>query len=246
MNPAENDPLRPLRVRLVVTNAVVEARLRFLRNVYGILCAQLLVTMITSAVICKLGIVWMNHYRSGVDAAMFVCFSGWLVFAVRSEPLRKFPANYIALLLCTLICSLMIGRLSLAFTLHGILFAVGTTWVILLYMTIIAWMSSTDLTGLRPFVDVAGCAIVMTLLGLPVRTSWIGHFELVNALVYGTYGLLFAFYVVFDAQRMLGGFGGHRISFDIDEVVFAAVSVYLDILGLLVSFLELMGERKFA
>eukprot|EP00927_Polykrikos_kofoidii_P044366 TRINITY_DN3834_c0_g2_i1.p1 TRINITY_DN3834_c0_g2~~TRINITY_DN3834_c0_g2_i1.p1 ORF type:complete len:245 (+),score=23.74 TRINITY_DN3834_c0_g2_i1:90-824(+) len=244
MDPGENDPLRSLRVRLLVMNVSAEARLCFLRNVYGILCAQLLVTMLTSAVICKLGLVWMNHHRLGVDLALVAFYCGWVVFGLRD--LRKFPTNYIALLMCTITSSLMIGRLSVAVTWHGILFAVGTTWGIMFSMTITAWRCSTDLSDWKPFVEVTRIAIIMTMLGFAVRTSCIGHLELLKALVYGTCGLLFAFYVVFDTQRMLGDFGGHRFSFSIDDVVFAAVSIYVDILGLFVSFLELLGERKFA
>ena len=56
--------------------------------------------------------------------------------------------------------------------------------------------------------------------------------------------LLFSFFVIFDTQLMLGRWGGHELEFDLDDYVFAAMNLYLDILNLFINILQLLGNRN--
>lgn len=40
---------------------------------------------------------------------------------------------------------------------------------------------------------------------------------------------VFAFYIVYDTQLMLGSWGGHKVEFSVDDYVFAAINLYLDL-----------------
>eukprot|EP00438_Fugacium_kawagutii_P011117 Skav203188 [mRNA] locus=scaffold39:361567:361815:+ [translate_table: standard] len=55
---------------------------------------------------------------------------------------------------------------------------------------------------------------------------------------------VFAFYIVFDTQLMLGSWGGHKLQFDIDDYAFAALNLYLDIINLFLYILEIVGTRE--
>jgi len=56
--------------------------------------------------------------------------------------------------------------------------------------------------------------------------------------------LLFTFYIVFDTQLLIGEYGGHKVQFGIDDYVFAALNLYLDIINLFLHILSLFGERR--
>ena len=55
---------------------------------------------------------------------------------------------------------------------------------------------------------------------------------------------LFAFYIVFDTQMMLGSWGGHKVEFSIDDYAFAALNLYLDIINFFLYILEIVGTRE--
>lgn len=54
---------------------------------------------------------------------------------------------------------------------------------------------------------------------------------------------VFAFYIVYDTQLMLGSWGGHKVEFSVDDYVFAAINLYLDLINLFQYILELIGTR---
>jgi protein lifeguard len=61
-------------------------------------------------------------------------------------------------------------------------------------------------------------------------------------LVYACAGaLIMSFCIVYDTQLMIGG--RHKYSFDEDDYIFAALSLYLDIINLFLYILELIGKK---
>ena len=55
--------------------------------------------------------------------------------------------------------------------------------------------------------------------------------------------LLFSFYIVYDTQLIVGG-KHNAIRFSIDDYVFAALNLYMDIINLFIMLLRLFGERR--
>jgi len=63
---------------------------------------------------------------------------------------------------------------------------------------------------------------LLSLCGLPVRGAM---------MLYDLAGImLFTFYIEYETQLILGG--AHSVSFDIDEYVFAALNLYLDMINM--------------
>ena len=58
----------------------------------------------------------------------------------------------------------------------------------------------------------------------------------------GTGALLFGGYIVYDTQLIIGG--KHRNKFAIDDYVFAAINIYLDVINEFLYLLELFGDRR--
>jgi len=53
-----------------------------------------------------------------------------------------------------------------------------------------------------------------------------------NFMYCGCGALLFSFYIVYDTQKMLGSYGGHKVQFSVDDYCFAALNLYLDVINL--------------
>ena len=59
----------------------------------------------------------------------------------------------------------------------------------------------------------------------------------------GCGAVLFSFYIIFDTQMIVKG-NHNRYSYDIDDYVFAALSIYLDIVNLFFFLLQILGNRR--
>jgi len=225
----------------LVKDCEVEVRRGFIRKVYGILSAQLLLTVLIAAPLRSMGMdtamtmplfVIMNVALLGTMCAMCCC----------QEALRRFPTNYIFLLVLTTAMGVLVGFSCQPFSWDTILLSAGVTMGIFLCMTIYAFTTKTDFTGYGPYLFGALAALMcfgfvlsmLSMCGVGVKLAHV---------VYDLIGvLLFTFYIVFDTQLIIGG--GHSHQFSIDDYVFAAVQLYLDIINLFLHLLSLFGDRS--
>eukprot|EP00927_Polykrikos_kofoidii_P058227 TRINITY_DN5260_c0_g2_i3.p1 TRINITY_DN5260_c0_g2~~TRINITY_DN5260_c0_g2_i3.p1 ORF type:complete len:245 (+),score=27.83 TRINITY_DN5260_c0_g2_i3:101-835(+) len=244
MNRSEATPLQPQGTNTLMRNATVEVRLSFVRKVYCILCAQMGLTIVISALIYRLGLVWVQQHS---ELAIFAAVSlvGTMSFWVCCQRVvAQFPMNYIVLLILTASMSVLVGITSALYTWQNLLLAATMTCATFAGMTLYAWTTSTDFTGFHPYLFVALCA--MTVFGSTLTLmSWAGvRFDWAHMLYSFAGVLVFMFFIVYDTQLMLGELGGHRRAFSIDDYVAATLSLYLDIVNLFIHLLRLMGKRK--
>merc|ERR1719379_1506895 len=148
------------------------------------------------------------------------------------ETLRKFPNNYIFLAVITVCLSVIVGFTSARYTWQSVVLCAGITAFIFIGMTVFAWTTKTDFTGAGPYIFAAMLCLmcfgfflgIMSLCGMNVKWGY---------MLYNIAGVfLFTFFIVFDTQRIMGELGGHKYSFGIDDYVFAALNLYLDIIEL--------------
>lgn len=228
--------------------AGVEVRRGFLRKVYGLLSLQLVVTVLIAAQIVVL---------AGSDPTAWVESHGWLLWVSVAgtisvmcaslccrEATRSFPTNYIILFSFTAFESILIGLVSAMFTPQSVLLAAGATALLFGVLTGYAMLTKTDFTGCGPYIF-AGLTVMLIfglvlmllpLFGVPIS---------VTTVMYDCLGvILFSFCIIFDTQMMLGEWGGYRVAISVDEYVFAALNLYLDILNIFLHFLSLFGERR--
>mmetsp|Transcript_7543 Transcript_7543/g.16405 ORF Transcript_7543/g.16405 Transcript_7543/m.16405 type:complete len:255 (-) Transcript_7543:77-841(-) len=233
-----------------VKNASTDVRMGFVRKVYGILSAELLLTVLIAAPICKMG-------QDAKDIDQWAADNSWMLYMSMAGlmatmcsmfccmgALRTYPTNYIFLVVITGCISVLVGFSSALYTWQSVVLASGLTVAIFLAMTAYAWNSKTDFTGYGPYLFGALCSMMifgfalMIMGACGVSIQW-------GMMLYDFFGvLLFTFYIVFDTQLILGEYGGHKNQFSIDDYVFAALNLYLDIINLFLHILALLGERR--
>eukprot|EP00928_Gymnodinium_smaydae_P073436 TRINITY_DN56645_c0_g1_i1.p2 TRINITY_DN56645_c0_g1~~TRINITY_DN56645_c0_g1_i1.p2 ORF type:complete len:243 (+),score=64.25 TRINITY_DN56645_c0_g1_i1:73-801(+) len=242
MQARENTPLNARSV--LVKDASVEIRLGFIRKVYSLLTAQLLLTCAIAAPICTLGPVWAasNQWLLAVSmVVMMVTFCSMMCFAGK---LRSYPTNYIFLFLITSAMSVLVGFTSAMYTWQSVILAAGITTGIFLLMTVYAWNTTQDFTGMGPYLMAAFFSLMMFGFALGIMRMCGVQVQGAMMMYDVCAVMLFTFYIVFDTQLIMGEYGGHKNGFSVDDYVFAALQLYLDIINLFLHILKLVGERR--
>jgi hypothetical protein len=228
-----------------VKNATTEVRIGFVRKVYGILAAQLALTVVIAYPLAVMSPKEAVSRQPILIAASLVLVMTMCAMCCCADMLRKFPTNYIFLLVLTSAMGVIVGFTSAMYTPQSVILAAGVTFVIFICMTIYAWTSKTDFTGMGPYLFAAllvlcvfGFVISIMSMFMPGKIDWL-------IMLYDIIGvMLFTFYIVYDTQLILGEWGGHKCQFGIDDYCFAALNLYLDIINLFLHVLSLLGERR--
>lgn len=231
----------------LVEDADVEIRRGFVRKVFGILGAQLALTFGVIMLFSMNGPVQRYVDMRDPEAhqwpfilAMIVGIGCLLTLSCCSHQARVYPNNYVFLGIFTLAESVMLGVVCAAYALESILIAVGVTAVLTAGLVAYATTTKRDFTGAGPYLFMA--LWLMLIYGLILS-----FFPVLRGSVQTAYSLIgvviFSFYVVFDVQLILGG-KHSKYRFGVDEFVFAALNVYLDIVNLFLYFLQLFGRER--
>jgi len=210
----------------------------FIKKVYGILTLQLVITVglmclsLTNAAKTWLinpnnfWLFWVSFALSIVIIIPLICFKSIA---------RKVPMNYVLLILWTVCESIMLSYCC-AMTEPKIVMLAGVmTVAITVALTIYACTTKTDFTMCGGLLF---CLTAMLIV-------W-GIFSMIFGVIFNTLycilGLLvFSIYLIYDTQLVLGKFG---VEFQIDDYVYAALSIYLDIIQIFLFLLRLLSSRN--
>ena len=156
-----------------------------------------------------------------------------------SEVARTVPYNYIFLVLVTVCEAVVVGFISAMYTAESVLLATVLTAGIFIGLTMYAMTTKSDFTGMGGYLMAALLGLIlMSFVCLFFPYSSMGH-----KILAGIGAILFSFYIVYDTQLMVGG-KHHKHQFSVDDYVFAALNIYLDIINLFLYLLELFGQRQ--
>lgn len=115
--------------------------------------------------------------------------------------------------------------------------AVSITAFVCFGLTIFAFQTKWDFTVLRGVLMVL--LIVLIIFGF---VAMFVHTKMIT-LIYASCGaLLFSFYLIYDTQMMMGG--NHKYSISPEEYVFAALTLYLDIINIFLYILQIIGATR--
>ena len=214
-------------------------RMGFIRKVYGILSVQLLITL---GFVCVLSLSEESRKWTRQNQWLF-----WLAFATTIVTIimltccetfrRKTPHNYIALMVFTFAESFLVGVVSSIYNYKIVLLAVLITAVICIALTIFAFQTKIDFTIYNGLLFVL--LIVLCLFGL-IAMFWR---DSVVQLIYASLGaLLFSAYLVVDTQMIVGG--THKVQISSEEYVFAALTLYLDIINIFLYILHIISAAN--
>lgn len=216
-------------------------RVGFVRKVYGILCMQLLLTVVVAAPIVARGKQFVADNPNLMLASCIMTLVTIFAMTCCRDLARTFPGNYLLLFTFTAFEGVMVGCISAMYTWQSVMVAACMTMAIFFVMTIFACTTDTDFTGFGGVM----LAILCTMLGVSLTIAIMGYMGVYIKplmMAYDALGaLVFTVYIVIDTQMILGG--SHKVSFGIDDYVFAALNLYLDIINLFMYLLELFGDR---
>uniref|UniRef100_A0A0G4HKW5 Uncharacterized protein n=1 Tax=Chromera velia CCMP2878 TaxID=1169474 RepID=A0A0G4HKW5_9ALVE len=214
----------------------------FIRKVYTILGIQLAITF---AICCIFMFVqpvktWMAANVWFFIVVLIVSFVILCMLTCCCTNLaRHHPWNMILLGIFTLCFAAMLGVIIAFADVNAVGIAALATAVIVVGLTAFACQTKYDFTGWGPYLFVALLMLLVfgLLAGIFVPTGGASIVGLVIAVLGAT---IFSLYIVYDTQLIVGG--KHRkYQLGVDEYVFGALSLYLDITQLFLCLLSIVG-----
>ncbi|KAM7277597.1 hypothetical protein ACFE04_004731 [Oxalis oulophora] len=212
-----------------------ELRWGFIRKVYSILAIQLILTVAVAAVVVFYRPIpeFILHNRAGLP--LYICLTILpFVFMIPLYCLAtRHPWNYIFLALFTISLAFAVG-LSCAFTKGTIVLeaAILTSVAVISLTAYTFWAvkRGKDFNFMGPFLF--GALLVLLVFGLIQALFPLGK---TSVMIYGCLGaIIFCGYIVYDTDNLI-----KRYTYD--DYIWAAVSLYLDIINLFLTILIILG-----
>ncbi|KAK9969557.1 hypothetical protein ABG768_027718 [Culter alburnus] len=222
----------------------MSVRHAFIRKVYLILAAQLLITTSIIAVftfvepvrlfvIQNPAIYWASFPVYLVTYLMLVCCEG---------PRRRHPWNLILLLIFNikLSCFFPSGIIYSYFDTKAVFLALGITAIVCVIVTVFCFQTKVDFTSCTGLL----CALCVVVLVTGIITSIVLSFQYVPWLhmLYGACGaIVFTLFLAYHTQLLIGN---RANAISPEEYVFGALSLYVDIVQIFIFLLHITGSSE--
>ncbi|KAL7737792.1 hypothetical protein ACLKA6_006180 [Drosophila palustris] len=205
----------------------------FIRKVYMILLAQLLFTFGIIAVFLyhEPTKMFVQQHPIVMLVAVIVNLVVLLSMACCESARRTYPINFVCLGLFTFTMSLLLGAVSSTMDANLVLMAVGITALLVISLSIFAIQTKYDFTAWRgAMIACVVCLIILSLTGAFLRTAF-------DDAVISIFGALIAsFLLIYDTQMIIGG--THKYQFSPEDYIFAALTLYVDCVRILLYVLR--------
>lgn len=146
---------------------------------------------------------------------------------------RRHPVNLICLSIYTFTMSVLLGVASSFMDANVVLAGVGITALLVTGLALYATQTKYDYTAARGVI----LTMVVGFLVIAVMEIWIP--SLVRNLPIACLMAIFScFFLIYDLQLIIGG--NHTYSFNPEEYVFAALTLYVDIVRILIYVLRIL------
>ncbi|KAL9960282.1 hypothetical protein ACROYT_G033726 [Oculina patagonica] len=216
---------------VTVAQTNIKIRLGFLRKVYGILTAQLSLTIIVAGIFMySESIKGFVQERPEFLMVAFILSIGLLIGLMFKR--KEHPTNMYLLLAFTLAEAYTVGTLvtfyDQALVLEAFVLTVATTMALTMYTL----QSKKDYSSWG-----AGLFSLLWILILAGFLQFFFHSETFE-LVYAIAGaLLFSAFIVFDTHMLM-----HKLS--PEEYILASINLYLDMINLFIEILRILNSMK--
>ncbi|XP_047956029.1 protein LIFEGUARD 4-like [Salvia hispanica] len=209
-----------------------ELRWAFIRKIYVIIGIQLLLTAAVAAVVITLHPI--SHFfattRAGLVLYILLIFIPFLVLWPLFYYYQKHPLNYFLLAIFSLSLAFLVG-LACSYTNGKVILesAILTAAMVVSLTLYTFWAAKRgrDFNFLGPFLF--GALIVVILFGIIQILFPLGK---LGVMIYGGLAsIIFCGYIVYDTDNLIK-------RYNYDEYIWAAVSLYLDIINLFLSLLS--------
>ncbi|XP_076118906.1 protein lifeguard 3 [Alosa pseudoharengus] len=214
----------------------------FIRKVYLILAAQLIVTVSIVAVFVFVhpvrlfvvqnpGVYWASIVLYLVTYLVLVCCEG---------PRRRFPLNLVLLAVFTLAMSYMTGTISSYYDTKAVFLALIITAVVCVIVTIFCFQTKVDFTSCTGLFFVLAMVVLVT----GIITAIVLSFQYVPWLhmLYAAIGaIVYTLFLAYDTQLLIGN---RSYAISPEEYIFGALSLYVDIVQIFTFLLQLTGSSS--
>ncbi|TWW72926.1 transmembrane BAX inhibitor motif containing 1a [Takifugu flavidus] len=220
----------------------VSVRHAFIRKVYLVLASQLMVTTAIVSVFTFVepvgkyvrdnpALYWVSYAVYFITHIVLVCCSG---------PRRKHPWNLILLLLFTLALSYMTGTIASFYDTKVVFLAMAITAVVCICVTVFCFQTKVDFTKCQGLFCVLGIVVFVTGLISAIVLSF--KYVLWLHMLYAALGtIVFTLFLAYHTQLLIGN---RKYSISEDEYVFAALSLYVDIIQIFIFLLQIIGAAR--
>lgn len=210
----------------------------FIAKVFGILAYQ----MVLLFLVVLLGFV-SDTFRhllltsNALDVITFIISISCLVIPIIYPNLfRQVPTNYILLTIFTLSYSYLIAAYTVQFTPSSVLLAIFLTTITVVCISLYALYTKSDYTVIGGFLFTSLTLLIicsLILIFFPIKILY---------MIYLYFGLIiFCAYLLYDVQLLVGK--GYR-KFGEDDYILAAINIYLDIIGIFIRILAIVGKKN--
>ncbi|KAJ8392657.1 hypothetical protein AAFF_G00073310 [Aldrovandia affinis] len=208
----------------------------FIQKVYLIVAAQLLFTFSIVAVFTFVDPVRLFVIRNpGVYWASYaVFFISYIVLACCEGQRRRFPLNIIFLAIFTLAMSYLAGSMSSYNDTKTVCLAFGITVIVCFIVTVFCFQTKVDLTQCNGLF----CILSAVLVFIGIISIIVLSFQYVEwlSMLYAAIGtIVFTLFLALHTQFLLGN---RKLAISPEEYIFAALSIYLDIIQVFMFLLD--------
>lgn len=209
-------------------------RLGFIKKVYGIVSAQLLLTVFFCLI--SMNSPSFAKFQLEHKEVFGICLIGSIVLMIVltccSQFARQYPTNYILLTGFTICEAYLISYICSLVNAKIVLMAASLTCAVVIGLTIYACTTKTDFTVCNSMLFIASLVLLLMGIMMIFVKSPILH------LIYSGLGtFLFALYLVYDTQLIIGN---KENQLDIDDYVYGALMLYVDIIQLFLHILRIL------
>ncbi|KAI4349471.1 hypothetical protein L6164_010056 [Bauhinia variegata] len=208
-----------------------ELRWSFIRKVYSIITIQLLATIAVASVVVSVHPIAHFFVSSSAGLALYIILiiTPFIVLCPLYYYHQKHPVNFLLLGVFTVSLAFVVG-LTCAFTSGKVILeSVILTTAVVISLTLYTFWAARkgrDFNFLGPFLF--GAVLVLMVFALIQILFPLGK---ISVMIYGCLAsIIFCGYIIYDTDNLI-----KRFSYD--EYIWAAVSLYLDVINLFLSLL---------
>ena len=213
-------------------------RIGFARKVFSLLGVQLLTTFVlVSAILSNYTLQsFLLYHTEFMWISLIISIVSLLAMSFSKTWRKTYPNNYIALTVFTLTESLLVGYICCMYEISDVLLAFGITAATTIGLAAYALLSKQEVSLHKLWPLFA----VYSFLNLFLLFTW-SSYSLLH-FIYSIVGcVVYSCYLVLDIQRIVSG---RRGAVSIDDYVYGAVSIYLDIINLFIKILKIIDKLK--
>jgi len=215
------------------------SRMGFIRKVYGILFTQLFFTAIWLTIVSLNRSFFLVFLKARIEL-LILSIVGFITtlytLGCYKDVARRVPLNYSLLALFTMCFSYLASFTTVQYDPQLVLASGLLTAGMTLGLTLYAIMTKEDFSGCLAFL----WALVLSFLVSCLLAIFISNKILQILLCFLVISIL-SIYIIYDTQLIVGQRSAELL---IDDYVFAAMMLYIDIMRLFLEVLKLLGKKN--